>query len=36
VLAGVMIAIRYRIETLMDQAPLAGAVRAIVHSEPAR
>ena len=36
VLAGVMIAIRYRIETLMDEAPLAGAVRAIVHGEPAR
>jgi heme exporter protein C len=37
VLAGVMIAIRYRIETLMDEAPLAAAARAPrVHSEPAR
>jgi heme exporter protein C len=38
VLAGVMIAIRYRIETLMDQAPvLAGALAPVVaQSDPAR
>ena len=38
VLAGVMIAIRYRIETLMDEAPMAsGAPTPVVaHGEPAR
>jgi heme exporter protein C len=38
VLAGVMIAVRYRIETLMDEAPMAaGALAPVVaHSDPAR
>jgi heme exporter protein C len=38
VLAGVMIGIRYRIETLMDEAPLAAGAGApvVAHSEPAR
>ena len=38
VLAGVMIAIRYRIETLMDEAPMAaGALAPVVpQSDPAR
>ena len=38
VLAGVMIAIRYRIETLMDEAPMAAAALApvVAQSDPAR
>jgi heme exporter protein C len=37
VLAGVMIAIRYRIETMLDEAPLAAGARTpVVHREPAR
>jgi heme exporter protein C len=38
VLAGVMIAIRYRIETLMDEAPMAAATLApvVAQSDPAR
>jgi len=38
VLAGVMIAIRYRIETLTDEAPMAaGAIAPVVgHGDPAR
>lgn len=38
VLAGLMIAIRYRIETLMDETPMAaGALAPVVaHSDPAR
>jgi heme exporter protein C len=38
VLAGVMIGIRYRIETLMDEAPLAAGEGApvVAHSQPAR
>jgi heme exporter protein C len=38
VLAGVMIAIRYRIETLMDEAPMTvGALASVVaHGDPAR
>jgi heme exporter protein C len=38
VLAGVMIAIRYRIETLMDQAPMAAAAIApvVAQGDPAR
>ncbi|MEA2628790.1 MAG: heme exporter protein [Chloroflexota bacterium] len=38
VLAGVMIAIRYRIETLMDEAPMAAGVLApvVAQSDPAR
>jgi heme exporter protein C len=37
-LAGVMIAIRYRIETLMDEAPMAAGAPApvVAHREPAR
>ncbi|MDQ6879932.1 MAG: cytochrome c biogenesis protein CcsA [Candidatus Dormibacteraeota bacterium] len=35
-LAGVMIAIRYRIETLMDEAPMAAAAAVVAHREPAR
>jgi len=37
VLAGVMTAIRYRIETMLDEAPLAAGARTpLVHREPAR
>jgi heme exporter protein C len=35
-LAGVMIAIRYRIETLMDEAPMAAAAPVVAQREPAR
>ena len=37
-LAGVMIAIRYRIETLLDQAPMEAGLPApiVAHNEPAR
>jgi heme exporter protein C len=35
-LAGVMIAIRYRIETLMDEAPMAAGAPMVAHSEPAQ
>jgi heme exporter protein C len=35
-LAGVMIAIRYRIETLMDEAPVAARAPMVANSEPAQ
>jgi heme exporter protein C len=35
-LAGVLIAIRYRIETLMDEAPMAAGAAVVAHREPAR
>jgi hypothetical protein len=37
-LAGVMVAIRYRIETVMDEAPMAAGAPApvVAHSGPSR
>ncbi|MDQ6719434.1 MAG: cytochrome c biogenesis protein CcsA [Candidatus Dormibacteraeota bacterium] len=35
-LAGVMIAIRYRIEMLLDEAPMAAGAPMVAHTEPAQ